>query len=175
VSQARIEIRPTRPDEASLLPAIERSAGRSFAQVPGLEWIADDEILSQAQHRRFVALGGSWLAADGGRAVGFACASPAGGDLHLWQVAVRAEAQRRGIGRQLVVAVVEHGRSLGAARVTLTTFRQVRWNEPFYRSLGFRTLAPQELDERLTGVLAAEAATGIPAERRCAMALELLG
>ena len=57
----------------------------------------------------------------------------------------------------------------GARRITLTTFRDVPWNEPFYRHLGYVTLDESALDARLRQVLDDEAANGMPAARRCAM------
>ncbi len=57
--------------------------------------------------------------------------------------------------------------------MTLTTFRELAWNERFYRKLGFETLEADALDARLLRTLAKEVACGLPAERRCAMRLTL--
>jgi hypothetical protein len=57
--------------------------------------------------------------------------------------------------------------------VTLTTFRDVIWNEPFYKRLGFRTLRDDEMDERLAELLRQEAERGLPEGSRCAMRLDL--
>jgi hypothetical protein len=66
-------------------------------------------------------------------------------------------------------AVIEPARDLGLNALTLTTFRDVPWNAPFYARFGFETLAPGELDPRLEAILRAEIAHGIPGDRRCAM------
>ena len=39
------EIRPARPEEFALLPAIERSASRRFAAIVGLDDLPDDDEL----------------------------------------------------------------------------------------------------------------------------------
>ena len=57
----------------------------------------------------------------------------------------------------------------GLPGVTLTTFRDVPWNEAFYASCGFRTLAADELTPALRDILADEAHAGLPPDRRCAM------
>lgn len=44
---------------------------------------------------------------------------------------------RRGIGGALVGSVCDWARASGIASVTLTTYREIPWNEPFYRRLGF--------------------------------------
>ena len=59
------------------------------------------------------------------------------------------------------------------AAVTLTTFRTIPWNCPFYERLGFRTLDETELSPRLTAVLDEEAGQGLARDARCAMQLTI--
>lgn len=72
--------------------------------------------------------------------VGFACVDVLDGSAHLWQLSVHPAAMRRGIGTALVGAVCDWARSNGYPAVTLTTFRDVPWNAPFYSRLGFGVL-----------------------------------
>ncbi|MEV8379072.1 hypothetical protein AB0P21_40415 [Kribbella sp. NPDC056861] len=56
------------------------------------------------------------------------------------------------------------GRRLGA--LTLSTFRTVAWNAPYYARLGFRELSAVEVSPGLAAVRQEEAALGLdPAER----------
>jgi len=164
-----IFIRTTRIDETDLLPEVERSAGEAFRDVPGLAWVADDEVTGPREHRRLAVLGTSWVAVSDDQLLGFAIAEHFGPDLHIHLLAVRREAQGQGLGTRLMHTVLDYAFDSGAARVTLTTFRTVPFNEPFYRRLGFMVVPPGDLDERLRRTLAAEAAGGFPVERRCAM------
>lgn len=169
-------IRLTRQDDAPALPDIERSSGEAFRSVSELAWIADDDVQSVDAHLDFVRAGLSWVAVDDGdRPLGFLCSEIIDDALHIWQLAVLHDRQGLGLGRALIAAAVAHAheRSLGA--VTLTTFRELAWNERFYRKLGFVTLEADALDAdaRLTQTLAKEVACGLPAERRCAMRLTL--
>jgi GNAT superfamily N-acetyltransferase len=173
IDELEVMIRRTRSNEAAALPEIERSAARAFTAIAELAWLVDGDVLSEAQHRRFIAMGGSWLALRDGRAIGFACAELVGTDLHIWEVAVRHEQQGLGVGRRLLGVVVAAARTAAASRITLTTFRDVPWNEAFYRSLGFETVPAGELDARLRRLLELEAAAGLPLQRRCAMRLVL--
>ncbi|MBK5565611.1 GNAT family N-acetyltransferase [Ensifer sp. 2YAB10] len=167
-------IRPTREDDAILLPEIERSSGALFRTVPDLAWIADDDVQSAEAHVEFLRTGLSLVSVDGrDRPSGFLCAAAAEGELHIWQLAVLEECQGRGLGRALMAAAIAHARANSCTAVSLTTFRGLKWNEHFYRTLGFATLAADELDPRLAQILANEAAHGLPAERRCAMRLTL--
>ncbi|WDZ78566.1 GNAT family N-acetyltransferase [Ensifer adhaerens] len=167
-------IRPTREDDATLLPEIERSSGALFREVPDLAWIADDDVQSAEAHVDFLRNGLSLVAVDEhDRPLGFLCAASAEGVLHIWQLAVLQESQGRGLGRALMLAAIAHAHAHLFAAVTLTTFRDLKWNDHFYRTLGFATLAGDELDARLVQILANEAAHGLRPERRCAMRLTL--
>ncbi|WP_199772901.1 GNAT family N-acetyltransferase [Ensifer adhaerens] len=167
-------IRPTRKDDAALLPAIERSSGEVFRAIPELAWIADDDVQSAEAHREFLRSGLSVVVVDAAdRPIGFLCANVAGDAMHIWQLAVEAERQGQGLGRMLMLAAITHARVTSLAAVTLTTFRDLAWNEHFYRKLGFVTLDTSALDTRLAQILANEAAHGLPPERRCAMRLSL--
>jgi ribosomal-protein-alanine N-acetyltransferase len=72
-----------------------------------------------------------------GPPVGVLLAWDAADEVHVLDVAVEAEARRRGVGRSLLTTAVEHGRTRGA-RVVLLEVR--RSNAPaiaLYRSFGF--------------------------------------
>ncbi len=158
------------------LPAIEQSAAQAFLGIEGLSWLADAPVEPVERHRTLMHLGTCWVARDElGQPVGFLGAEAIGADLHIWEVSVRLDHQGLGIGRALLQAAMEAARRRGLAAVTLTTFRDVPWNGPFYRRLGFREPAPGDLGERLRHVLDAEQARGLPPERRCAMVLLLPG
>jgi ribosomal protein S18 acetylase RimI-like enzyme len=110
-----------------------------------------------------------WVAEDAGRLVGFAACQMFLDALHLWELAVRREDQGRGVGKALVEAAVAEARAQAAPAVTLTTFREIPWNAPFYATLGFREVAPSEMNGRLTAILIREKRLGLDADARCAM------
>ncbi len=77
--------------------------------------------------------------------VGFAVAWVVDGEGHLDELAVTPAHGRRGVGRALVDEVVAWALAQGLTSITLTTFRDVPWNAPYYEKLGFRvvpTLTP---------------------------------
>jgi len=77
------------------------------------------------------------VAEDAGRPVGFAELEPNG---RIDRVYVSADNQRRGIGRQLLGALVAEARRVGLARLFTEASITAR---PFFESQGFATLAPQ--------------------------------
>ena len=129
-----------------------------------------------------MALSTCWVATSGaeaghdaaGKPVGFLCAEAFGAELHIWELAVAQDAQGAGLGAQLMQqAITCATRDSRFARLTLTTFRDVPFNAPFYKRLGFGVLNDSELDVRLEQTLAAGEAHGLPRGIRCAMQLEI--
>lgn len=162
-------IRLTTAADIAVLPAVERSAAQSFRQIEGLGWLADEGVMPEWRHAELVAAGTSWVAVDDDEPVGFLAAEVAGEEMHIWELAVRRDQQGRGLGRALMQAAVNGAAARGLAAVTLTTFRDVPWNQPFYARLGFATLSAEQADPRLADILRSEVEQGLPGRRRCAM------
>jgi len=161
-------------EDVPLLPAIERSAGQVFRAIPSLAWIADDTVQTTEEHLQFVRFGTSWVAVDiCDRPLGFLNGQVLGREFHICQAAVDRAHQGRGYGRALIKAAIDWAKAQELAAITLTTFRDVPWNEPFYTSLGFETLEQVQLCTRLLETLRKEVEHGLPEEQRCAMRLRL--
>ena len=71
-----------------------------------------------------------------------------------------------------MAALEEHARGIGATQVTLTTYRDLPWNAPFYRRLGF--MEPPIMPAHLTNLLRLEAEHGHDPALRCGMVKTLL-
>ncbi|MFL1430321.1 MULTISPECIES: GNAT family N-acetyltransferase [unclassified Nocardiopsis] len=82
------------------------------------------------------------VAVDGGAVLGLAATLPLDGGVHLEQVAVHPDHGRRGVGSALLEAVCAGAAAAGSPRVTLTTFRDLPWNGPWYAARGFAVLPP---------------------------------
>ncbi len=129
---------------------------------------------SAERHRELIGAGTNWVAAAGGdRPVGFLSAEIAGQDLHIWEISVDHLHQGFGIGRKLIRHAIDAAAAHGLAAVTLTTFRTIPWNCPYYERLGFSTLDEAALSPRLSDVLDLEAEHGLQRDTRCAMRLDL--
>jgi ribosomal protein S18 acetylase RimI-like enzyme len=59
-------------------------------------------------------------------------------DLYVGELAVASDREGKGVGRSLVHAVVEHGKEVGAAHITLETGHANRGARDFYHRLGFK-------------------------------------
>lgn len=170
-----LHLRKATPADAAIFSDLEQSAGLLFRADREIAWLADADNLPVERYRNIIAAGWSWIA-EGGQAqpVAFVAATPEGEELHLWELNVHIEHQRRGIGRALLQRLIAEATAAGIPALTLTTFRDLPWNAPFYRSMGFELLATAQLGPRLAVLLAEEVRMGLPAVRRCAMRRKLL-
>lgn len=172
-ARPRYAIGPAREGDLETLPQIERAAAARFG--PGqLPAAVRDETTSLDELHAARAAGLLWVArVPGGDVVGFALVELLEGVPHLEEVDVDPAHGRRGVGRALVEAVLDWAHANGHASVSLTSFRDVPWNAPFYASLGFRVVEPHELTPSLEAVVADETARGLEPSRRVVMRKEL--
>ncbi len=169
-----VRIRPAHPGELPDLQRIEREASSRFRGLGLLDHLLDNS-LSLGELSRHQRAGRIWVAADGtDRLVGFAVANVLDGTAHLEELDVVPHAGRRGIGRRLLDTVCAWASGQGFTALTLSTFRDVPWNEPFYRQAGFDAVEPPALTPALRAVLAREAEIGIDLDRRVIMARSLV-
>jgi GNAT superfamily N-acetyltransferase len=111
------------------------------------------------------------VALAGDTPVGFALVEMLADDLpHLDEVDVKPSHGRRGLGTALVRAACEWATAAGFSMLTLTTFRAVPWNLPFYARLGFVEIPRDLLRPELVAVVSDEAARGLAPETRAVMA-----
>jgi GNAT superfamily N-acetyltransferase len=90
-------------------------------------------------------------------------------EAHLKEIDVHPTHGRRGLGTRLVAAVCEWAARSGYPAVTLTTFRDVPWNMPFYARLGFQVVPVCELSAELRQVVEDETRRGLDPIRRVVM------
>jgi ribosomal protein S18 acetylase RimI-like enzyme len=151
---------------------VERSAAAAF-RGSAQDAIADDAVSPVEFYIPFQTDGLVLVAEDADAVVGFAACQACADALHLWELAVRHDRQGQGIGRQLVRACADLARRRSLSAVTLSTFRDIPWNGPFYRGLGFSEVAREQLNPRLAAIRRREAELGLDVEARCAMRLAL--
>ncbi len=164
-----VRIRRARADDLPELQRVERDAGARFRGLDLLDHLLDHSLAlpELSAHQR---AGRIWVAVDrDDRPLGFAVASVLDGAAHLEELDVTPAAGRRGIGTRLVAAVCAWAEGEGFPAITLSTFRDVPWNGPFYVRLGFRPLATSDLSAALRDVRAREERLGIDMTKRVLM------
>lgn len=166
----RYRIETARPEHVDVLQDVERAAASLFAEI-GVALDAGD-VTSLVELRKAQAAGLLWVALDPtGGVAGFALAgrSRSYPRAHLAELDVHPAHGRRGLGAALVETVCAWTLEAELDAVTLTTFRDVPWNAPWYRRLGFAEIPGPELDAELREVLRIEAENGLDPSQRVAM------
>lgn len=163
-------IRPARLKDAADLPAIEKSAAQLYCHAAGLAWLADGPLIAQAEHESRILQHAVWVAeTEDGALTGFISTEIFDTELHIWELSVRADWQRRGIATRLIDSAYRHAVAQGLGALTLTTFSDLAWCAPAYAKRGFQPL--QQPGPRLQDCLDTEALHRLPPERRMAMRL----
>ena len=166
-------VRAARPDDLATLQDIERDAGSLFRSV-GMASVADDPPLPLDRLAGYQRGGRAWVSVgDDDVPVGYALALVVDGLGHLEQLSVRPSAGRQGRGGALLAEVVAWAQGWGAPAVTLSTFREVPWNAPYYVRQGFQAMADEELTPGLRELRAAEEAAGLDVAARTFMRRDL--
>lgn len=169
----RYGIIPAEPGHVAKLADIERAAARQFPEAL-LPPHRRDDVIPHATHEQARRAGRLWVATDGsGEPVGFAVVTVVDALPHLLEMDVLPAHSRQGLGTRLLAAITDWARASGHSALTLTTFRALPWNQPFYERRGFRVLSPGELSPGLLAILEQEARAGLAPTARVAMRLEL--
>lgn len=162
-------IRAARADELERLRAIEFAAGEIFRS-RGMDAIADDEPLTVTELAIFQARGGALVFADASDVpVAYLLIEQLDGNAHVEQLSVHPSHARQGLGSALLDVAEKWAHAEGLEWLTLTTFRDVPWNAPYYRRLGFEELDSEMLEDGLRGILECEGLVGLSRWPRIAM------
>lgn len=165
-------VRLARPDELDALPAIEQAADLRFEDTPYAALVAaypttEVEEFADSQDRW-----GLWVAVDSAdRPVGFAhCRAVGRETLYLAQLSVHPEHAGHRLGARMIERSARFHGPRGITRLTLTTFRDLPWNAPYYARLGFREVPDLTAEVFLQRQIQAQVQAGFAAESRVAMA-----
>ena len=156
--------------DAALFPELARvgrAAQTLFAEV-GIELPEDDPEATLRHAAAVLACG-----RPGRPPVGFAALTVLDGGVHLEELSVDPAYGRRGLGSALLEGVCAYAREAGSAAVTLTTFRDVPFNAPFYASRGWREWPRKEWGPQMRAQWRAEEEAGIAVAPRVAMRREV--
>ncbi len=134
-------------DDIPALISVDKAASALFAPTGLLEPEALDDHVPADVFETEIPSGNVFAARNQhGWAIGFALVRLRGSGLYLDQVSVHPDHGQMGIGRALVIRVLTEAEARKLPHVSLSTFRDLPWNGPFYASMGFKEIAADRLE-----------------------------
>ena len=134
-------LRLARSEDAGAFHRVEEDAADLLRSAPELANSTIPPSRSEQDYARLIRRGYCLSAIAGDEIIGFAAAAPQGRELHLHELSVARSWQRRRIGATLLEALAIDARNSGFRAITLTTWRDIAWNAPFYAAHGFVEVA----------------------------------
>jgi len=172
----RYTIRLAEESDIEVLPKVEHAAARRFLpylerleiSAALLEGLTPISFLRRSQHDQQL-----WVAIPSDmpnpQPVGFIVTKLLHSSSFVVELSVHPDHGRQGIGSALIEACCMGAVSKGARQVTLTTFRHVPWNIPFYQRLGFRELSAEQWSPEIHAIVQHEARYGFDRAHRVVM------
>lgn len=158
------------PADIPALQDIERAANELFRPLGLIPFPPGGaSVVSHGTHATLIDAGQSWSAFVDDEPVGFVLGIRHPQSHYLAELAVHPAHGRRGIGRALVEFFCDEAERDGASAVTLSTFRDVPWNAPFYRRLGFRDLPREDMTDWMKQYEQNQIAGGLDVSKRLFM------
>ncbi|HUB38226.1 MAG TPA: GNAT family N-acetyltransferase [Streptosporangiaceae bacterium] len=168
-----VVIRPARESELSLIRGLEKTGETQF-RAAGMDRVADAPAPEADAYRPALDDGRLLVAVDErDTPVGFIRLEMLDGEPHVEQVSVHPDHAGHAIGAALLAAAEQLARARGHRRMTLTTFRDVPWNGPYYTRLGWSIVPDADLPPELAAARQQERDLGFDEWPRQAMAKSL--
>ncbi|WP_166880146.1 GNAT family N-acetyltransferase [Salinibacterium sp. ZJ450] len=139
---------------------VERAAGQRFRTV-GMYEVADDDPISTTDFEGYLLHDDAWVTVVDGSVVAYLLVEPIDDALHVEQVTVHPLHARQGFGSRLLDLAGQHAADRSLRGLTLTTFRDVPWNAPYYARLGFAEIAREQWGPDLHRKVEQEATLGL--------------
>ncbi len=173
------KIRPAVVEDLPALPEIERGAATLFFDRIEELGLSPEKLAQNTSDDHFLRAqeeGHLWVAAEeSDQLVGFVMVRMVDRLAHLKEVDVLPAHGRRGIGKGLVLTVCSWAKDRGIPAVTLSTFRDVPWNAPFYMKLGFEVVSPADISPGHEELMLREKERGLRPDLRVLMQYRTAG
>lgn len=160
-------VQEAHPDDIEAVRALERASAQRFMGV--MDDLAKDEPTPATLLAARIAAGGLLKASLDQTLTAFVMFRPVETYLYIEQIDVLPAFAGRRIGAALLDAVTERARAAGLYGLALSTFRNVPWNAPWYRRLGFVDIADAALTPGLREIRREHLARGLDERQRTFM------
>ena len=162
-----VAFRAARQDEIETLRDLERASAQRFVGV--MDALAADEPTPAEVLATRIAADGVIVALDGDDLVAFVMFRTVEDRAYVEQIDVAPLYEGQRIGAALLDVVAGRARTAGLRGLSLSTFRDVPWNAPYYRWLGFVEVADEALTRGMRTIRAEHLARGLDETARVFM------
>ena len=140
-------IRKAREEDLPLLGPVENSASQVFRTV-NLDHIANGPTLPNPQLSAMSNSNHLWVAVNTlDQPVGFVGGEEVDGSFYIVEISVAQHFQGKGAGKALMAAMEQQIRKESFKDITLTTYKHLPWNGPWYAKRGYSDVQVDELGE----------------------------
>lgn len=143
----QVHLRAATSDDIPAIQAVDMAAGKLFDATglidegPDGQQPVPTDVLEAGVESGFL-----WVAVyEPDHIVGFVLYRKQSPDLYLEQISVDPAVGRRGLGARLTQKAIDMADDLRLRGVILSTFRDVRWNGPFYARQGFEEIPRDQM------------------------------
>jgi predicted N-acetyltransferase YhbS len=166
-----LAFRTARQDEIETIRALERASAQRFVGL--MDALAADDPSPADVLAARIGDGGLIVATDGDDLVGFVMFRVVEDHLYVEQIDVLPAYEGRRIGAALLDVAAGRARAAGLKGLSLSTFRDVPWNAPYYRRLGFVEVAAEALTPGMRAIREEHLARGLDEDARVFMVREV--
>ncbi len=148
-----VTITSARREDLVRIIAVDKAAASLFEPTGLLseqaldDHVPDDVLLEAIETDRLHVV----RSADGD-VLGFTLFTQLDQGIYLDQISVHPVAGRRGLGRKLMLHLDMLARDGAQPHISLSTFRHLAWNGPFYKSLGYRNMKRRHLEPYMIAI-----------------------
>lgn len=168
-SKLDFTVRTARKEDIPLLGPVEQSAAQLFRTV-NLGHLASGRVISQSRLLEMADSNHIWVAIDKlGQPIGFAAGENIDGNFHIVEISVAQEYQRNGVGKALMSEMIGQAKGENFKAITLTTYRNLPWNERWYSKMGFSEAEIEDMGTELSTLWSIENQQGHDMDLRCIM------
>jgi GNAT superfamily N-acetyltransferase len=163
-----IGIRNAVPPDFDKLPFVEVAAAQAFKAI-GLQAVAHMPPTPPEDYHQLPASAFVLVAETDEQIIGFCVVTELCGEAHLKEISVAHDFAGKGVGKRLLLQALTQAQTRDYTAMTLTTFKDVPFNAPFYKNLGFAEFQPDNRWPQLQTILAQEAQSLLGQYERIAM------
>ncbi|OBS35385.1 GNAT family N-acetyltransferase [Pseudomonas syringae] len=157
------DLRVSQHSDLESLQRLSVQARHRYKSIPSLAHVAENPPLGADRFEACRVV----VAVDrrSGDIIGFAVMRLLDDFLYLDNISVEPGASGKGVGKSLLACVEAYAQVCQLHAISLTTFREPRWNGPWFRQHGFHPMPAERIGDGLRGVMDRQAQSFNPATR----------